>query len=85
MFSRDARYSSSCKLLLRTEWRLGMMCIGKRDVLYQLCHFSSKRLEEKWHNWYSTSRFPLQNIGFLKGAHPIAAELTTCGLPGVEP
>ena len=20
-------------------------------VLYQLCHFSSKRLEEKWHNW----------------------------------
>jgi len=24
-------------------------------------------------------------IGFLEGAHPIAAELTTCGLLGVEP
>jgi len=23
--------------------------------------------------------------GFLEGAHPIAAEITTCGLPGVEP
>jgi len=29
--------------------------------------------------------FPLQNIGFLEGAHTIAAELTTCGVPGVEP
>jgi len=28
---------------------------------------------------------PLQHIGFLEGAHPIAAELTTCGPPGVEP
>jgi len=26
-------------------------------VLYQLCHFSSKRLEEKWHNWFSTALF----------------------------
>jgi len=29
----------------------------ERAVLYQVCHFSSKRLEEKWHNWYSTARF----------------------------
>ena len=29
--------------------------------------------------------FPLQNIGFLEGAHPIAAELTTCSLPEAEP
>ena len=26
-------------------------------VVYQLCHFSSQRLEEKWHNWYSTALF----------------------------
>jgi len=25
--------------------------------------------------------FPLQNIGFMEGAHPIAAELTTCSQP----
>ena len=29
----------------------------KSAVLYQLCHISSKRLEEKWHNWYSTALF----------------------------
>ena len=29
--------------------------------------------------------FPLQNIGLLEGTHLIAAELITCGLPGVEP
>jgi len=23
----------------------------------QLCQLSSKRLEEKWHNWYSTALF----------------------------
>ena len=25
--------------------------------MYQLCHFPFKRLEEKWHNWYSTALF----------------------------
>jgi len=29
----------------------------KSAVLYQLCHFPSKRLEEKWHNWYSSALF----------------------------
>jgi len=29
----------------------------KSAVLHQLCHFSLKRLEEKWHNWYSTALF----------------------------
>jgi len=29
----------------------------KSAVLYQLCQVSSKRLEETWHNWYSTALF----------------------------
>ena len=29
-------------------------------VLYQMCHFTSKRLNEKWHNWYSTALFLYQ-------------------------
>jgi len=37
----------------------------------------------------STAQYNLhayeRHVGFLEGAHPIAAELTTCGLPGVEP
>ena len=35
----------------------------KSAVLYQLCHFSSKRLEEKWHNWYSTALFLCKTSG----------------------
>jgi len=31
--------------------------VGKSAVLYQLCHFSFKRLEETWDNWYSTALF----------------------------
>jgi len=35
-----------------------MLCRGKVPYcMYQLCHFSSKRLAKKWHNWYSTARF----------------------------
>ena len=70
----------SCKGPLTTPGLLRRPLHGR-----ELCHFSSKRLEEKWYNWYSTAHFPLRNIGSLEGAHPIAAELTTCGLPGVEP
>ena len=38
----------------------------KSAVLYQLCHFSSKRLEEKWHNWYSTALFLYKTSAFWK-------------------
>jgi len=31
-----------------------------------LCHFFSKRLEEKWHNWYSTARFLYNTSAFWK-------------------
>ena len=34
-------------------------------MLYQMCHFSSKRLEEKWHNWYSTALFHYIPILYL--------------------
>jgi len=42
--------------------------VRKSAVLYQLCHFSSKRFEEKWHNWYSTALFiytsnPTDSVG----------------------
>jgi len=46
-----------------------------------LCQLSSKRLEDIWHSGLLSST----KIGFLEGAHPIVAELTMCGLPGVEP
>jgi len=36
---------------------VGERCQGKCAVLYQLCLFPSKRLEEKWHNWYSAAPF----------------------------
>ena len=41
----------------------------KSAVLYQLCHVSSKRLEEKWHNWYSTALF-LCKIATIWGSTP---------------
>jgi len=31
-----------------------MFCREKSAVLYQLCHISPKRIEEKWRNWYRT-------------------------------
>jgi len=34
------------------------LSFSKSAVLYQLCHISSKRSEEKWHNWYTTALFP---------------------------
>ena len=35
----------------------GSRCfVEESAVLYQLCHFPWKRLEGKWHNWYSTAR-----------------------------
>jgi len=43
-------YSTSCATFPPSAQREGA-------VLYQLCHLSSKRLEEKWHNWYSTAPF----------------------------
>ena len=33
------------------------------------CHFSSKRLEGKWHNWYSTSPF-LYKTATIWGSTP---------------
>ena len=36
-----------------------------------LCQLSSKRLEDNWHSGLLSST----KIGFLEGAHPIAAEL----------
>jgi len=38
-------------------------------VLYQLCHFSSTRLEVKWHNWYSTALF-LHKTATIWGSTP---------------
>ena len=41
-------------------------------VLYQLCHFSSKRLGEKRHHWYSTALF-LYKTATPGVRHPVAA------------
>ena len=51
----------------QSAWILNTrQCLQRKGgVLYQLCHFSSKRLDEKWHNWYSTSPFLYKNSDYL--------------------
>jgi len=46
-------------------------CRGKGKVPYctSCAHFSSKRLEEKWHNWYSTAPF-LYKTATIRGSTP---------------
>jgi len=35
----------------------GVVAVEEKCRLHQLRRFSSKRLQEKWHNWYSTAHF----------------------------
>ena len=48
--------------------------LRKSAVLYQLCHFDSKRLEEKWHTWYSTARFSTKRTPGVR--LPVAASVS---------
>jgi len=61
-----------------------MFCRGK-DPYCTSCATFPLSAKRKNGTTVQYGTFPLQKIGFLEGAHPIAAELTTRGLPGIEP
>jgi len=65
MLTRVNPYPSTRRSINRLVTR-----VNPSTVLYQICHFTSKRLEEKWHNWYSTALF-LYTVLFLRFCDPL--------------
>jgi len=64
---RKSGLTGTVRQLSSTEQRLsGRHSPDCRRVMYQLCHFPSKRLEEKWHNWYNTALFLYKTSAFWK-------------------
>ena len=65
---------------LENNWHSSLLFSTDIEDERPLCQLSSKPLKKTGMVVFCS----LQNIGFQEGARPIAAELTTCGLPGVE-
>ena len=63
--TRNGYNAQGVNLKFWGEWHM----YRKGDVLYQLSHVSSKRLEETWHIWYSTSPF-LYKTATIWGSTP---------------